>query len=311
MPGNYLRGQQQFSDRVSPPPRAPNGARSMRSTHSFVSPMISPMGPASSPPRRADLAAWRMGLIALDGRFTHPIHAALADTVHRYQIPLRDLLDVIDGVESDLEPTRFATFADLYPYCYRVASAVGLACVRVWGLRAGARFEEAGGPAEAAGIAFQLTNILRDLGEDFQRGRIYLPGDELELLGCPPETWFDPSCRAARPGTDPSSSRASAGILPSLGAARGVAHGRGARNIPGDEQDVSFSSGGSRERGERCVDSARARPAVAERTGLAQRLDGEVGLGVSWAGIRLPNSLSIPGSSGDGLVPCRNVGEFE
>ena len=92
---------------------------------------------------------------------------------------------MIDGVESDLEPVRFATFAELYPYCYRVASAVGLACVRVWGLRPGATFEEADVPAEAAGIAFQLTNILRDLGEDLARGRVYLPADELAI--CPPE----------------------------------------------------------------------------------------------------------------------------
>lgn len=141
--------------------------------------------------KRAALAAWRAGLLtALDGRFAHPVHPALADTVHRYHIPPRYLLDVIDGVESDLEPVRFTTFADLYPYCYRVASAVGLACVRVWGLRYGATFEEANGPAEAAGIAFQLTNILRDLGEDRERGRIYLPTDELKRAECPPETWL-------------------------------------------------------------------------------------------------------------------------
>jgi 15-cis-phytoene synthase len=63
--------------------------------------------------------------------------------------------------------------------------------VRIWGLRHGARFEETDGPAEAAGIAFQLTNILRDLGEDFARGRVYLPADELKRAACPPETWRD------------------------------------------------------------------------------------------------------------------------
>ena len=253
-----------------------------------------------------------MGLIsALDGRFTHPIHAALADTVHRYQIPLRDLLDVIDGVESDLEPTRFATFADLYPYCYRVASAVGLACVRVWGLRAGARFEEAGGPAEAAGIAFQLTNILRDLGEDFQRGRVYLPGDELELLGCPPETWFDPAAvlrvrelirlQAERAREFYQRSEPLAVLLTDEGR-------RIFRVMSGTYRSLLEEVESA---GNDVLTQPRARAAVAERTGLAQRLDGEVGLGVSWAGIRLPNSLSIPGSSGDGLVPCRDIGEFE
>lgn len=148
--------------------------------------------PGETNTKRATLSAWRAGLIAaLGGRCTHAVHPALADTVHRYMIPRQFLLDVLDGVESDLEPARFKTFAELYPYCYRVASAVGLACVRVWGLRPGATYEEADVPAEAAGIAFQLTNILRDLGEDFTRGRVYLPMDE--LTGCPPESWRDPA----------------------------------------------------------------------------------------------------------------------
>jgi phytoene synthase len=144
--------------------------------------------------KRRRLAAWRAGLLAaLAGTFTHPLHPALADTVRRFDIPPRLLLDVIDGVESDLEPVRFATFAELYPYCYRVASAVGLACVRVWGLRPGGDPGAAEAPAEAAGIAFQLTNILRDLGEDLARGRVYLPADELDRFDCPPKFWRDPA----------------------------------------------------------------------------------------------------------------------
>ncbi len=138
----------------------------------------------------ATLAAWRAALVeALAGRFTHPVHPALHDAVERYAIPSRFLVDVLDGVAADLAPLHFATFADLYPYCYRVASAVGLACVRVWGLRPGATWAEADGPAEAAGIAFQLTNILRDLGEDAARGRVYLPADELAAFGVDPRTW--------------------------------------------------------------------------------------------------------------------------
>lgn len=143
--------------------------------------------------KRERLGAWRTGLLAaLNGSPTHPLHPALADTVARFGIPAQLLLDVINGVESDLEPIRFATFAELYPYCYRVASVVGLACVRVWGVRAGTTFEAAAVPAEAAGIAFQLTNILRDLGEDLTRGRLYLPTEELAQFDCPPELWRDP-----------------------------------------------------------------------------------------------------------------------
>src|SRR5262249_50086893 len=81
--------------------------------------------------------------------------------------------------EMDLEPVRYATFAELYRYCYRVASAVGLACIHVWGFD-GDRAKE---HAEAAGIAFQLTNILRDLGEDAARGRVYLPDEDLRRCG--------------------------------------------------------------------------------------------------------------------------------
>src|SRR5947209_16081501 len=144
--------------------------------------------------KRAALADWRTALLAaLNGRYSHPVHPALHDTVARYAIPPEYLLAVLDGVEADLEPVRFATFADLYPYCYRVASAVGLACVRVWGLRPGATWKDAEPPAEAAGVAFQLTNVLRDLGEDLARGRVYLPADELAAFGCPPEVWRDPS----------------------------------------------------------------------------------------------------------------------
>ncbi len=138
----------------------------------------------------ATLAAWRAVLgEALAGRPTHPVHPALHDAVRRFAIPHQYLFDVLDGVEADLAPVRFDTFADLYPYCYRVASAVGLACVRVWGLRPGATWAEADGPAEAAGIAFQLTNILRDLGEDAARGRVYLPADELAAARVDPRTW--------------------------------------------------------------------------------------------------------------------------
>lgn len=138
----------------------------------------------------AALAAWRAALAeALAGRYAHPVHPALHDVVRRFDVPPRFLFEVLDGVEADLAPVRFATFADLYPYCYRVASAVGLACVRVWGLRPGAAWAEADGPAEAAGVAFQLTNVLRDLGEDAGRGRVYLPADELAAFGVDPRTW--------------------------------------------------------------------------------------------------------------------------
>jgi len=111
-----------------------------------------------------------------EGEGTHgAILPAVADTVRRFGIPEEHLFAVIDGVEMDLDTDRYETFDDLAVYCHRVASAVGLACIHVWGFRG----QEAIGPARACGLAFQLTNILRDLKEDAARGRIYLPLEDL------------------------------------------------------------------------------------------------------------------------------------
>lgn len=126
--------------------------------------------------RRDKLRRWRRQYEqALHGRFTDALLPAVADTLHRYRIPPQYLHDVIDGVEMDLEIDRYETFDDLCTYCRRVASAVGLACIHVWGFRGPEAFE----PATRCGIAFQITNILRDLKEDAQRGRFYLPQEDL------------------------------------------------------------------------------------------------------------------------------------
>jgi phytoene synthase len=144
-------------------------------------------GPHAS---REALAEWRARTrAALDGQFTHPIHAALHHTARTFAIPGEELEAVIDGAETDLDPVRFASFSpDLETYCYRVAGVVGRACVRVWGFRGNAL-----DLAVDSGTAFQLTNILRDLGEDRARGRVYLPSDELARFGTPPETWHSRS----------------------------------------------------------------------------------------------------------------------
>ena len=130
--------------------------------------------------KRRGLAAWREALRqALEGRPTHPIHPALEHAVSTFAVPAEYLEAVIDGVEMDLTTFSYATFADLRLYCWRVASAVGLACVHLWGCAD----ERATEFAESAGIAFQLTNILRDLKEDAARGRVYLPAEDLERFG--------------------------------------------------------------------------------------------------------------------------------
>ena len=95
--------------------------------------------------------------------------------VTRYQIPTRYLHDLISGAEMDLTVTRYETFDRLREYCYRVAGTVGLCCLCVFG------YSDPRAPelAETLGIAFQLTNILRDLRKDYQLGRIYLPAEDL------------------------------------------------------------------------------------------------------------------------------------
>lgn len=104
---------------------------------------------------------------------------AFRDTVGRFDIPRAYFDAIIDGAEMDLTVTRYATFEDLYQYCYRVASAVGLVCIHIFGFHG----KEAEQYAESCGIAFQLTNILRDVREDAGMGRIYLPQEDLDAFG--------------------------------------------------------------------------------------------------------------------------------
>ncbi len=127
------------------------------------------------------LRQWRSRVDAAlnGGAPTDPILPALADTVRAYKIPLRYFHELLEGTEMDQTITRQVTFADLYQYCYRVASAVGLVVLPIFGFKDPAALA----PAEACGIAFQLTNILRDVKEDAQMGRIYLPLEDLRRFG--------------------------------------------------------------------------------------------------------------------------------
>ena len=144
--------------------------------------------------RRAELGAWRESLAAaVAGHAQPPILPALVDTVSRYQIPPQYLYDCIDGVEMDLSDRSYETFADLEAYCYKVASAVGLACIHIWGFRDSSAIE----PACQLGVAFQLTNILRDLKEDAQRGRVYLPQEDLRRFNYSREDLFAGRARRA------------------------------------------------------------------------------------------------------------------
>ncbi len=114
----------------------------------------------------------------------HPVWPAFYDSVTRFRIPGRYFHDMLDGVASDLERRQVRSFEELYGYCYQVASAVGLSVLHVFGFGSA----EALPLAEKCGVAFQLTNILRDVREDAEMGRVYLPAEDLERFGVAPET---------------------------------------------------------------------------------------------------------------------------
>lgn len=137
--------------------------------------------------RRRLLDAWRRELeLAYLQKAEHPVGVALGDTVHRFRLPESVFQDLLRGVESDLVGEAIQSFEDLHRYCYRVASTVGLLVVRVLG----AQSERSLAYAEAMGIGVQLTNVLRDVGEDAAEGRIYLPSEELARFGIEPEAIF-------------------------------------------------------------------------------------------------------------------------
>jgi len=130
------------------------------------------------------LARWRTELeAAYAGRPHHPIGVALADAIERFALPRAHFEEVIAGVEMDLQRDRYETWEELAEYCYRVAAAVGLICIEIFG------YENPSARQYAVhlGLAFQLTNILRDVGEDGLRGRIYLPRVDLRRFDCPEE----------------------------------------------------------------------------------------------------------------------------
>jgi len=143
---------------------------------------------ADDPTVRGDrsllLRRWREELEnAYRGKPTHPVGIALGDAVHRFQLPESVFQELLRGVESDLRAEPIDSFDDLARYCYRVASTVGLLVVRVLGYHNPRSLEY----ARAMGIAVQLTNVLRDVGEDAASGRIYLAREDLERMGVEPE----------------------------------------------------------------------------------------------------------------------------
>jgi len=140
------------------------------------------------------LARWRSELRdAFRGKATHPVGIALGDAARRFELPEAVLSELLRGIESDLAGAAIESWDELRRYCWRVASTVGLCVVRI----RGARDPQTLAYAEELGIAVQLTNVLRDVGEDAAAGRVYLPREELARMGVAPESL------AARELSDP------------------------------------------------------------------------------------------------------------
>ncbi|MGE5177483.1 MAG: presqualene diphosphate synthase HpnD [Bacteroidota bacterium] len=156
----------------------------IRAVHAWSRSLDDGVDEESDPARaRARLERFRSDLAILydgaTGDGVDPVSAALRPHIERYRIPRAYFDELVNGVEMDLDHRRYGTFADLQRYCYRVASIVGLICLRIFG-----EAEERGRRyAENLGMALQLTNILRDVGSDLARGRVYLPADELARFG--------------------------------------------------------------------------------------------------------------------------------
>ena len=129
---------------------------------------------------RTKLAWWRKEIAGtFAGSAQHPVAQALIPVVRTFNLPQTHFQNVIDGMEMDLRYNRYPDFATLQSYCYRVAGVVGLMAAEIFGYRDPATLKY----AENLGTAFQLTNIIRDVGEDARRGRVYLPLDELTRFG--------------------------------------------------------------------------------------------------------------------------------
>ncbi|WP_373741261.1 presqualene diphosphate synthase HpnD [Neisseria sp.] len=135
----------------------------------------------------AALAWWRLDLakVFTDGATPeHPANQAMKTIARNFSFPVNELEEIINGMQMDLEQSRYGTFADLQLYCYRVAGVVGRLIARILGFSDPQTLEY----ADKLGLALQLTNIIRDVGEDARNGRIYLPVEELQRFNVPAQS---------------------------------------------------------------------------------------------------------------------------
>mgnify|MGYP000991673454 CR=1 FL=1 len=161
----------------------PNQRRAMMALYAFCREVDDVVDECHEPQVAASkLAWWRQEVASIyHGSPRHPVALALQTTNTEFHLPEEQLQEIIDGMQMDLQQTRYLDFKALSLYCYRVAGVVGLLAAGIFGYQ-DRRTQKY---AHDLGLAFQLTNIIRDVGEDARRGRIYLPMDELQRFGVP------------------------------------------------------------------------------------------------------------------------------
>ena len=166
-----------YAFRFLPPPRR----RAITALYAFCREVDDVVDEATDAQLAATRLAWWRQEIALlfDGRPQHPVSRALQPALTPFGITAERLNEIVDGVEMDLTQTRYLDFAGLERYCYRVAGVVGILAAGIFGYTDPRTLEY----AQALGTALQLTNIIRDVGEDARRNRIYLPIEDLQRFG--------------------------------------------------------------------------------------------------------------------------------
>jgi phytoene synthase len=154
--------------------------RAMSAVYAYAR-RVDDIGDGTLPPERklADLAATRRSLV--EGDPNDAVMVALADARTRFQLPGEALTDLLDGVQMDVVGTNYEGFDDLVVYCRAVAGSIGRLCVGIFGA---SDIDRAVPLADDLGVAMQITNVLRDVREDYARGRVYLPAEDLRRFGC-------------------------------------------------------------------------------------------------------------------------------
>jgi phytoene synthase len=179
---NSLHGKTYYLATLLLPPAKRPFVHALYGFARYADEIVDDLASTLSPQEKAEvLRTWSSGVLAdlATGKSNDAVGAALVDTVARFNIPHQHFVDFLHSMEMDLTVTTYATFDDLYEYVYGSAAVIGLEMLPILGTLSDSAYES----AKKLGVAFQLANFIRDVGEDLERGRIYLPLEELAAHG--------------------------------------------------------------------------------------------------------------------------------